>query len=177
MLGTVPFTVASLDVLIVVPLFMLMGEFTLHAGIGEEAYSAVRKMIGHVRGGLGMATIIACGCFAAVCGSSMATAATISGTAYPEMKKYSYNPKLSTGVLAAGGTLGILIPPSGIMVLYAWLTEQSIPAMFIVPVSSRARPVSRLMVVVLPAPLGPRNPNSSPLLTWKLIPFTATTSP
>ena len=114
----------------VVPLFMLMGNFVFKAGIGKELYFCIHKWMGAMRGGLSMATVAACGCFAAICGSSVATAVTMGVVAVPEMKKYKYSNMLATGCLAAGGTLGILIPPSTIMILYGIITEQSIAKLF-----------------------------------------------
>ena len=115
----------------VLPLFVLMGNFVNHSGLSRELYDASNAFIGHRRGGLAMATILASGGFAAVCGSSIATAATISTVALPSMRRYGYSPALSTGSIAAGGTLGILIPPSVIMVIYGSMTETSIGHLFI----------------------------------------------
>ena len=102
----------------VVPLFILMGTFVSRAGMAEELYAACYAFIGHRRGGLAMATIGACGGFGAICGSSLATAATMSQVAMPSMRKFGYSPALGAGSIAAGGTLGILIPPSTVMVIY-----------------------------------------------------------
>ncbi len=115
----------------VLPLFVLMGNFVNHSGLSRELYDASNAFIGHRRGGLAMATIMASGGFAAVCGSSIATAATISTVALPSMRRYGYSPALSAGSIAAGGTLGILIPPSVIMVIYGSMTETSIGHLFI----------------------------------------------
>jgi TRAP-type uncharacterized transport system fused permease subunit len=115
----------------VLPLFVLMGNFVNHSGLSRQLYDASNAFIGHRRGGLAMATIMASGGFAAVCGSSIATAATISTVALPSMRRYGYSPALSTGSIAAGGTLGILIPPSVIMVIYGSMTETSIGHLFI----------------------------------------------
>lgn len=115
----------------VLPLFVLMGNLVNRAGLSRELYDASNAMVGHRRGGLGMATILACGGFSAVCGSSLATAATMSSIALPSMRRYGYSDALSTGSVAAGGTLGILIPPSIIMVIYASMTETSIGKLFI----------------------------------------------
>ena len=115
----------------VVPLFILMGLFVNKGGISRELYRVSNAFLGHFRGGLAMATIVACGGFAAICGSSLATAATISKVAMPEMRKYGYSDKLSSASIAAGGTLGILIPPSVILVIYGLLTETSIGKLFI----------------------------------------------
>jgi tripartite ATP-independent transporter DctM subunit len=118
-------------VLSVVPLFVLMGNFVARAGMARELFQAANSMVGHMRGGLAMATIMACGGFGAICGSSIATAATMSRVAYPEMKKHGYSDALATGAIASGGTLGILIPPSTIMVIYGIITETNIGKLFI----------------------------------------------
>lgn len=115
----------------VLPLFVLMGNLVNHAGLSRELYAASNAMVGHRRGGLAMATILACGGFSAVSGSSLATAATMSSIALPSMRRYGYSDALSTGSVAAGGTLGILIPPSVIMVIYGSMTETSIGKLFI----------------------------------------------
>jgi len=114
----------------VVPLFILMGLFVNKGGIARELYQVSYAFLGHLRGGLAMATILACGGFAAICGSSLATAATMSKVAMPQMRKYGYEDSLSTASIAAGGTLGILIPPSVILVIYGLLTETSIGKLF-----------------------------------------------
>lgn len=114
----------------VVPLFILMGNFTAKAGMARELFDLARAFLGHRRGGLAMATIGACAGFGAVCGSSIATAATMAKVAYPSMKEHGYSDELATGAISAGGTLGILIPPSTIMVIYGLMTETSIGKMF-----------------------------------------------
>jgi C4-dicarboxylate transporter, DctM subunit len=115
----------------VVPLFILMGLFVNKGGLSRELYQVSYAFLGHLRGGLAMATIVACAGFAAICGSSLATAATMSKVAMPQMRKYKYADSLSTASIAAGGTLGILIPPSVILVIYGLLTETSIGKLFI----------------------------------------------
>lgn len=115
----------------VLPLFILMGEFAFHSGLSKKLYHAAYKWLGHWPGGLAMATIVGCAAFAAGCGSGIATAATMGAVALPEMKKYHYAPALATGCVAAGGTLGILIPPSALFIVYGILTEQSISKLFI----------------------------------------------
>jgi len=114
----------------VIPLFILMGNFVARAGLAHELFHAAYTFIGHRRGGLAHATIAACAGFGAICGSSIATAATMSKVAYPSMKKLGYSDALSTGVIAAGGTLGIMIPPSTIMVIYGIVTETHIGKLF-----------------------------------------------
>ena len=121
---------ASLD-LAVIPLFLLMGSFAGASGLSADIYLLAFALIGHRRGGLAMATIGGCAVFGAVCGSSVATAATMGRVALPEMLKRDYAPSLATGSIAAGGTLGMLIPPSIIMVIYAFLTEQFVITLFI----------------------------------------------
>jgi len=115
----------------VVPLFILMGLFVNKGGLSRELYQVSYAFLGHFRGGLAMATIVACAGFSAICGSSLATAATMSKVAMPQMRKYGYADRLSTASIAAGGTLGILIPPSVILVIYGLLTETSIGKLFI----------------------------------------------
>jgi tripartite ATP-independent transporter DctM subunit len=115
----------------VIPLFVLMGEFATHAGLSRALFRTAAAFLGHRRGGLAMASIGGCAAFGAICGSSLATAATMAQVALPEMRRYNYSGALSTGSLAAGGTLGILIPPSVILVLYALMAEQNIAKMFV----------------------------------------------
>lgn len=117
-------------ILSVVPLFILMGNFVARAGLAHELYRAAYAFIGHFRGGLAHATVIACAGFGAICGSSIATAATMSKVAYPSMKKLGYADHLSAGVICAGGTLGIMIPPSTILVIYGIVTETHIGKLF-----------------------------------------------
>jgi C4-dicarboxylate transporter, DctM subunit len=114
----------------VVPLFVLMGNFVARAGLAHELFRAAFVFVGHKRGGLAHATVMACAGFGAICGSSIATAATMAKVAYPPMKKLGYADYLSTGVIAAGGTLGIMIPPSTIMVIYGIVTETNIGKLF-----------------------------------------------
>ena len=114
----------------VVPLFILMGNFVTRAGMSQELFRAAYAFIGHLRGGLAMATIVGCAGFGAICGSSIATAATFAKVAYPSMKRFGYSDALATGAIASGGTLGILIPPSTIMVIYGIMTGTSIGKLF-----------------------------------------------
>ena len=115
----------------VVPLFLLMGSFATTSGMSRELFRAANAFLGHLRGGLGIATIAACGGFAAICGSSVATAATFSRVAYPEMRRYGYPQSFATGVIAAGGTLGIMIPPSTVFAVYGLITQQDIGKLFV----------------------------------------------
>jgi len=115
----------------VVPMFLLMGSFATTSGMSRELFRAGNAFLGHLRGGLGIATIAACGGFAAICGSSVATAATFSRVAYPEMLRFKYPQSFATGVIAAGGTLGIMIPPSTVFAVYGLITEQDVGKLFI----------------------------------------------
>src|SRR5438045_2102886 len=114
----------------VVPLFILMGNFVTRAGMSQELFRAAYAFIGHLRGGLAMATVWASAGFGGICGSSIATAATFAKVAYPSMKKFGYSDRLAAGVVAGGGTLGIMIPPSTIMVIYGIFTETNIGKLF-----------------------------------------------
>ena len=130
-LKSVPYSTFAHYSLSVIPLFILMGSFAFAAGMSENLFNAVYKWIGHFRGGVAQATIVACACFAAISGSSLATAATLGAVALPEMKKYKYDDGLATGAIAAGGSVGILIPPSVILIIYGIITEQSIGKLFL----------------------------------------------
>jgi len=114
----------------VIPLFILMGNLVTRAGLSQELYKASYSFLGHLKGGLSMATVVACGGFSAICGSSLATAATMAKVSMPPMRRYGYSDSLATASIAAGGTLGILIPPSVILVIYGIMTEQSIRELF-----------------------------------------------
>ena len=130
LLGTVPFRTMASYSMSVVPLFILMGAFCFYSGLSKDLYWTTYRWLGRLPGGLAMATVGACAGFAAVSGSSLATAATLGTVALPEMKKYKYNDRLATGCVAAGGTIGVLIPPSVVLVIYAILTDQSIGKLF-----------------------------------------------
>ena len=125
--GTTPFDVGSAYTLSVLPLFVLMGEVASGTRLSSDLFAAARVVLSGVRGGLAVAAIAASACFGAVCGSSVATAATMTRIALPEMRKAGYDDGLATGSLAAGGSLGILIPPSIILVIYAAIAELSVP--------------------------------------------------
>ena len=152
----------------VIPLFLLMGSFATTSGMSRELFRAANAFLGHLRGGLGIATIAACGGFAAICGSSVATAATFSRVAYPEMRRYNYPQSFSTGVIAAGGTLGIMIPPSTVFAVYGLITEQDVGKLFIAGILPGLLAISMYMLtisiigVVRPGylPAGPR-------MTWR----------
>jgi tripartite ATP-independent transporter DctM subunit len=132
----------------VIPLFLLMGDFATKGGMNRALFRCARAWMGHWRGGLAVATIGGCAAFGAICGSSLATAATMSQVAGPEMRRHGYSPALSTGTLAAGGTLGILIPPSVILVIYAIYTETSIGTLFIAAVIPGLLATTGYMLVV-----------------------------
>ncbi len=131
LLASETFTLASSPELIVVPLFILMGNVASVTGMSRKLYDAAYAMIGQIRGGLASATVLACGGFAALSGSSVASALTMGKVSLVQMDRFNYDPRLATGVVAAGGTLGILIPPSTGFVIYAILTEQSIGRLFL----------------------------------------------
>lgn len=131
MVGSTPYSASSSHSLAALPLFVLMGCLILHAGISEDLFDSANKWIGHLPGGMGMASVAGCTGFAAVCGDSMATAVTIGSVALPEMKRLKYDHALTCGALAAGGTLGILIPPSAGFIIYGIVTEVSIGRLFL----------------------------------------------
>jgi tripartite ATP-independent transporter DctM subunit len=131
LLGSVPFETALNYDLSIIALFVLMGNFAMVSGMSRDLYDMARSLVGHWPGGLASATIVGCAGFAAVSGSSLASAVTMGRVALPEMKRYNYDPKLATGCVAAGGTLGILIPPSTGFIIYALLTEESIGQLFL----------------------------------------------
>jgi len=116
--------------LTVIPLFIFMGQVAFYSGVNEKLYNSAYKWVGHIRGGIAMATIMACAAFAAICGSNVATAATMTSVALPEMKKYKYEPMLSTGAIACGSTLGVVIPPSVLFIVIGLNTGQSIAKLF-----------------------------------------------
>jgi tripartite ATP-independent transporter DctM subunit len=132
----------------VIPLFLLMGSFATTSGMSRELFRAANAFLGHLRGGLGIATIAACGGFAAICGSSVATAATFSRVAYPEMRRYGYPQSFATGVIAAGGTLGIMIPPSTVFAVYGLITEQDVGKLFIAGVLPGVLAISMYMMTI-----------------------------
>jgi tripartite ATP-independent transporter DctM subunit len=166
LLASETFTLASKPELVVVPLFILMGNVASVTGMSRQLYEAAYALIGHIRGGLASATVIGCGGFAALSGSSVASALTMGKVSLAEMERYKYDPRLSTGVVAAGGTLGILIPPSTGFVIYAILTEQSIGRLFLAGVLPGllllAIFVLTITLLCIWRPeLGPRGPRTS----------------
>ncbi len=116
--------------LTVIPLFIFMGQIAFYSGINEKLYNAAYQWVGQIRGGIAMATVLACSAFAAICGSNAATAATMTTVALPQMDKFNYHPKLSTGAIACGSTLGVVIPPSVVLIIIGLSTEQSIAKLF-----------------------------------------------
>ncbi len=115
----------------VIPMFLLMGTLVSNSGMSRDLFRTANAFVGHLRGGLGIATVAACGGFAAICGSSVATAATFSAVAYPEMRRYGYPQSFAAGVVAAGGTLGAMLPPSTVLAVYGLITEQDIGKLYI----------------------------------------------
>lgn len=151
----------------VLPLFILMGVFVVKAGLAEELFEAARRFMGHYRGGLGLATVAACGAFSAMTASSAASTATMARLAIPEMDKYKYDQGFSSGTVAAGGTLGILIPPSGALIIYALLIEGSVADMFIAGIIPGIITVVLYMgVVALVAKLAPQWAPAGPRYAW-----------
>jgi C4-dicarboxylate transporter DctM subunit len=152
----------------VIPMFILMGTFAYASGISRRLYETGYAWVGQFRGGLTMATVLACSGFAAICGSTTATVATMGKIALPEMKRYKYDDTLATGTVAAAGTLGILIPPSTIFIIYALLTEQSVGKLFVAGVLPGALLtllfISTVILICLRNPkLGPTGPTT----TWR----------
>ncbi|MFC1860910.1 TRAP transporter large permease [Chloroflexota bacterium] len=166
MLMRAPYDSASNFSLSVVPLFILMGSFCFYAGISRDLYYTMYRWLGHLRGGLAMATVGACAGFAAVSGSSIATAATMGTVALPEMRRYKYDDRLATGAVAAGGTIGILIPPSVVLIIYGLITEQSIGRLFLagfIPgILEAVFYIATISLLCVHNPqMGPRGPSTS----------------
>ncbi|MCH8182581.1 MAG: TRAP transporter large permease [Proteobacteria bacterium] len=177
LLGQTAFETAVTHNLSIIPLFVLMGYFATNSGLSADLYRAFNVWFGHRRGGLALATIGACGSFAAICGSSIATAATMSQVAMPEMRRYKYDDRLATGSIAAGGTIGILIPPSVILALYGILTETNIGDLFLAGVVPGLLTVVGFMITIsiltnINPALGPRGAKSTAL--QKLLAFRET---
>ncbi|MGA0571306.1 TRAP transporter large permease [Variovorax sp. VNK109] len=167
LLANVPLSVVTDYNLAVIPMFILMGAFASRAGMSTELFNAGRAWLGHMRGGLAMAAVAACGGFAAINGSSVATAATMSQVALPEMRKAGYDPGISAGLIAAGGTLGIMIPPSVIFVLYGIMTETDVTKLFAAGVIPGIMAVAfYFFVVQLIAWRNPDRMPRGPLFSW-----------
>jgi len=130
MLGSVLWETFSKYGLTVIPLFIFMGQIAFYSGVNEKLYKAAYQWVGQIRGGVAMATIMACSAFSAICGSNAATAATMTTVALPQMKKFRYDSRLSTGAIACGSTLGVVIPPSVVLIVIGLSTEQSIARLF-----------------------------------------------
>lgn len=145
----------------VVPLFILMGLMVERGGMARELYRAAYVFLGHRKGGLAMSTIVACGLFSAICGSSLATAATMSKVSMPEMRRYKYDDALATASIAAGGTLGILIPPSVVLVIYGLITNESVGKLFIAGVLPGILGIILYLTAVLVVVT--RNPSAGPV--------------
>ena len=152
----------------VIPMFMLMGAFVSVSGLSREMFKAADAFLGHLRGGLGIATVVACGGFAAICGSSVATAATFSTVAYPEMRRFGYPQSFSTGVIAAGGTLGAMLPPSTVLAVYAILTQQDIGKLFMAGVLPGLLAMAMyVLTIALIVRVRPRFLPSGTVRTWR----------
>ncbi len=130
MIGATLWETFSKAGLTVIPMFIFMGQIAFYSGVNEKLYNAAYKWIGHIRGGIAMATIMACAAFSAICGSNAATAATMTTVSLPQMNRFGYNPKLSTGAVACGSTLGVVIPPSVVLIVIGLSTGLSIPRLF-----------------------------------------------
>ena len=162
------FSVFSSYNLTVIPLFVLMGQVAHHSGMSGRLFNTAHKFLGHLPGGLAIATIGACAGFSAICGSTSATAATMASVALPQMKKYNYDPALATGVVAAGGSLGILIPPSTIFIIYGIMTEQSIGKLFMAGVlPGILLTLLFVLTIVVWTRVDPKVCKKAPKATWK----------
>ena len=151
----------------VVPLFLLMGQFATHGGLSRALFQAGNAFIGHWRGGMAMAGVTACAGFGAICGSSLATAATMGQVALPQMKAHNYSGRFATAAIAAGGTLGILIPPSVPLVIYAILTEQNIAKLFLVAfVPGVLAALGYMLVIAIIARVSPADAPAGARYTW-----------
>ncbi len=151
----------------VVPLFLLMGQFATHGGLSKALFQAGNAFIGHWRGGMAMAGVTACAGFGAICGSSLATAATMGQVALPELKSHGYSGRFSTAVLAAGGTLGILIPPSVPLVIYAILTEQNIAKLFLAAfIPGILAAIGYMVVIAFVARVSPSDAPAGDRYSW-----------
>ena len=165
---TMSFDMFSSYSLSIVPLFLLMGQFATKSGMSKALFDAASDWLGHRKGGVAMAAVGACAGFGAVCGSSLATASTMGQVALPEMRKRGYSEALSTGVLAAGGTLGILIPPSVILVIYAILTEQNIVKMFLAAlIPGILAALGYMLAVAIYVRIYPDSASAAPRLPYK----------
>jgi tripartite ATP-independent transporter DctM subunit len=152
----------------VIPMFLLMGAFVSNSGMSRELFRAANGFVGHRKGGLGIATIAACGGFAAISGSSVATAATFATVAYPEMRRYGYPQSFATGVIAAGGTLGAMLPPSTVLAVYGIITEQDIGKLFFAGIIPGLLAAAMYMITIaLISVVRPKHLPSGPRTSWK----------
>lgn len=167
LLKSIPYARLSNYDLVVIPMFLLMGQFAIHGGLSHSLFSGVSAFVGHRRGGLALASIGACAGFGAISGSSVATAATMSQVALPELKKHGYSGRLATGALAAGGTLGILIPPSVPLIVYGILTQESIGKLFVASVIPAVIAVIGYFIVVnIVVRIDPEAGPAGPVSSW-----------
>ncbi|HUF74800.1 MAG TPA: TRAP transporter large permease [Longimicrobiales bacterium] len=168
----IPWSEGRSFVFVTIPLFVLMGQLVFHTGLATDLYDGIRKWIGKVPGGMAITSVLACGAFGAVTGSSIATVATMGSIVMPEMRRYKYDPRLATGALAASGTLGILIPPSVIFIFYGLMTETSIGELFIagiIPGILTAAMFSLIVYVrcLITPSLGPPGPGATWPERWR----------
>ena len=167
----IPWAEGRSFVLVTIPLFVLMGQLVFHTGLATDLYDGVRTWISKIPGGMAITSVVACGAFGAVTGSSIATVATMGAIVMPEMRRYKYHPRLATGALAASGTLGILIPPSLIFIFYGVMTETSIGALFIAGIVPGILTVAMFSLIILvrcvvTPSLGPPGPGATWAERW-----------
>src|SRR6201988_1692291 len=152
----------------VIPMFLLMGTFVSNSGMSRELFRAANGFVGHLRGGLGIATVPACGGFAAISGTSVATAATFSAVAYPEMRRFGYPQSIAAGTIAAGGTLGAMLPPSTVLAVYGIITEQDIGKLFFAGIVPGLLAIVMYMgTIALLSVLRPKYLPAGPRTPWK----------
>lgn len=164
---TMAFARYSMYDLSVVPLFLLMGNIASRGGLSRRLFQATNAFLGHYRGGVAMSSVGACAGFGAICGSSLATAATMGQVALPELRRYNYSPALATGALAAGGTMGVLIPPSVVLVIYAVLAEQNVASMFIAAMLPGLLALTGYMIaIMIYVRLWPESGPAAPRMSW-----------
>ncbi|MEJ2119660.1 MAG: TRAP transporter large permease [Alphaproteobacteria bacterium] len=165
--GSAPYDLAEKSDLAVVPLFILMGVVASRSGMSRELFAAANAMFAGLRGALSMATIGACAIFGSICGSSLATAATMARVAVPEMRRYGYDERIATGVVASGGTLGVLIPPSVILIVYAIIAERNVPELFAAAMfPGIVAAILHIAVIVAIVRLQPERMPNSPSMPW-----------
>ena len=170
----IPWSEGRSFVFVTIPLFVLMGQLVFHTGLASDLYDGIRKWIGKVPGGMAITSVLACGAFGAVTGSSIATVATMGSIVMPEMRRYKYDPRLATGALAASGTLGILIPPSVIFIFYGLMTETSIGELFIAGILPGILTAVTFSVIVyvrclITPSLGPPGPGATWAERWRSV--------